>query len=1015
MAGTTGMRSRSRLSIVIVMCVTSIVTAGDHWYSRPLTSVPPGNLGIRKFVTMQHVAGDNVGMRSDYAQGPIDLVVSLEGNPDGDNDRETIDDRTAYEEIFEHFADAIFEATNGGHVIRTVRIFPNGRFSNSADVVWQAAPLCPSADTAGWGVAGRHIYMANTFDVDVQIDALAPASRRSAGYVLAHEFCHYAYGLYDEYRGHGDPEGGSVNPRVPWLTDVSIAPSIMANPWLAAYLNDIRHLNFSIPYTSPISVFNDTRLTAQHRIYRASCWETLVRDASEDPRAGNRWARPRRIQWTDLINRAPSAAAGWNQDLPNLMARGALNVIWMHENVAYELVIDRSRSMHGERIENAKTAARFLVDIVPIGSLLGVVEFNETQNVVHDVVALNSQEDRDSVKEAISRISEIGNTDIQNAAIFGLNQINAAVENATKVVFLLSDGRTSVPTISTESVIADYQAAGVPLFTFGYGGLADEVLLRTLAEQTGGRYYYSPVTLSEIIAVFADASRRASGGSNIMNGKRGLSPGQIYSRNFPVDDTIALMNVTVTFTGALTDAAVVLRSPGGVAVSETDAAESVGVSHVRFRVESPDVGTWNLHVSSSDGADISFTYDVSVDKADDAVGYTLTLENQTGPVVEYPEPIVLTAVLKKTRPIAGAVVIGEIVLADGTRLSLPFRDDGVAPDAFANDGHYSAAFAPASGPSSNGVYEIRVSAFNAGNAELTSSGLQVPAPDGLGVIVPNQPVLANFERMAVLQVELIGMQSDDHGDRIDDATQIPNNNTDVPGRIDTAGDIDVFAFSIPVVERIGIVRMSDMALGMRPRMRVIRHDGLLVADELLTSTEDGDVGQYLRIPSSAGAGETYYVEISHASAIGTGTYSISAGPPMAVELEDINNIDRDGDGVINELDGCPDNPDKVLPGVCGCGLNDGGDRDGDGILDCVDACPDAAAGTNGTAQGCPPSDETQQPQDELEQSQPVITPQSLESNCGCGAGAAPLAPLGLIGFLGMRRRMRTRRADRKTV
>ena len=38
--------------------------------------------------------------------------------------------------------------------------------------------------------------------------------------------------------------------------------------------------------------------------------------------------------------------------------------------------------------------------------------------------------------------------------------------------------------------------------------------------------------------------------------------------------------------------------------------------------------------------------------------------------------------------------------------------------------------------------------------------------------------------------------------------------------------------------------------------------------------------------------------------------------------------------------GCPDDPAKIKPGICGCGVPDEGDIDGDTVLDCVDRCPD---------------------------------------------------------------------------
>ena len=48
--------------------------------------------------------------------------------------------------------------------------------------------------------------------------------------------------------------------------------------------------------------------------------------------------------------------------------------------------------------------------------------------------------------------------------------------------------------------------------------------------------------------------------------------------------------------------------------------------------------------------------------------------------------------------------------------------------------------------------------------------------------------------------------------------------------------------------------------------------------------------------------------------------------------------DDDGDGECNGTDGCPDDPNKTDPGVCGCGIPDT-DTDGDGAEDCIDPCP----------------------------------------------------------------------------
>jgi len=44
--------------------------------------------------------------------------------------------------------------------------------------------------------------------------------------------------------------------------------------------------------------------------------------------------------------------------------------------------------------------------------------------------------------------------------------------------------------------------------------------------------------------------------------------------------------------------------------------------------------------------------------------------------------------------------------------------------------------------------------------------------------------------------------------------------------------------------------------------------------------------------------------------------------------------DLDGDGAGDVCDGCPDDPNKIEPGICGCGIRDV-DADGDGTIDCI--------------------------------------------------------------------------------
>jgi hypothetical protein len=52
----------------------------------------------------------------------------------------------------------------------------------------------------------------------------------------------------------------------------------------------------------------------------------------------------------------------------------------------------------------------------------------------------------------------------------------------------------------------------------------------------------------------------------------------------------------------------------------------------------------------------------------------------------------------------------------------------------------------------------------------------------------------------------------------------------------------------------------------------------------------------------------------------------------------VADVDSDGDGTANCLDGCPNDPAKIAAGQCGCGALDT-DSDGDGVANCLDGCP----------------------------------------------------------------------------
>ena len=114
--------------------------------------------------------------------------------------------------------------------------------------------------------------------------------------------------------------------------------------------------------------------------------------------------------------------------------------------------------------------------------------------------------------------------------------------------------------------------------------------------------------------------------------------------------------------------------------------------------------------------------------------------------------------------------------------------------------------------------------------------------------------------------------------------------------------------------------------------------------------------------------------------------------------------DADGDGVGDACDGCPNDPAKTVPGLCGCGTPDT-DTDGDGTPDCLDGCPDDPAKIAPGACGCGVAD-TDANGNGVADCNDLVGPTGA-TNCGtCGAGAAMMMPICLLGVFGLRRRRR---------
>ena len=155
--------------------------------------------------------------------------------------------------------------------------------------------------------------------------------------------------------------------------------------------------------------------------------------------------------------------------------------------LAVTLLVDRSGSMTGRKLEAAKTGAEAAVDRLGPDDCVAVLAFDHATTTV---VPMQRVANRAAIKAAIATIQAGGGTDIA-VALDGARQSFATVSRARrKHTILLTDG--GFPRAPLEARAKALAAQHVTLSTIGVGSDVDGATLAALAAIGNGRAYKVP-------------------------------------------------------------------------------------------------------------------------------------------------------------------------------------------------------------------------------------------------------------------------------------------------------------------------------------------------------------------------------------------------------------------------------------------------------------------------------------------------------------------------------------------
>ena len=197
------------------------------------------------------------------------------------------------------------------------------------------------------------------------------------------------------------------------------------------------------------------------------------------------------------------------------------------QGVNVALVIDQSGSMQAEdykpnRLEAAKVSAQVFVESLEPEDRAGIVVFSDGASTVSYLTDMRGR----TVEDLKNIQLKQGRTAIGDGLTLSIDMVTSVLSDK-KVIILLSDGKNNAGVVSPQEAIEFAKAKEIQVYTVGVGsddnvvigrdfyGRAvyaelDEEMLKTIAKETGGKYYRSvdENTLNDIYKQLSEVIER---------------------------------------------------------------------------------------------------------------------------------------------------------------------------------------------------------------------------------------------------------------------------------------------------------------------------------------------------------------------------------------------------------------------------------------------------------------------------------------------------------------------------
>jgi len=374
------------------------------------------------------------------------------------------------------------------------------------------------------------------------------------------------------------------------------------------------------------------------------------------------------------------------------------------------LVIDKSGSMDtADKLPVAKEAAKYFVEASQPGDQIAVSAFSSGGQLVAPLTQIPSQDPNDPVKvglkNAIDTLTAGGNTNFGAGLQIAYDQLNGSTLAQDKFAVLMSNGQHNTGTYAGQ--VQAFADKGWPIYTIGFGSNANETTLRSIADDTGGKYYFADPDILTTIYALIRADMTGNALLTIMQWL--LQQGQTIIQWLPpIGPLTTLLHFLLNWGGS--DVDLILIRPDGTEITPADAALDPNITYHKtatyafYTVNNPMPGAWGVRIVGTDLPNPEVVA-LSVTAASSLVFtfYGYQASYNPGDAI----PIVVQLREQDRTPILGSNVQVEVTKPNGGKQILPLLDDGASNDALLSDGIYGNTFTDTA---TEGFYQLDVTA-----------------------------------------------------------------------------------------------------------------------------------------------------------------------------------------------------------------------------------------------------------------------------------------------------------------